>query len=177
MVGKVFLEGEDIDLKTVEEEDLEFLRDGVNHPGVRVFMDNKMPQNLSNQKEFFEESVCSEEDASFLICTKDDKRAGIISLTRKGDRADKMAEIGLWIHPDHHGNGYGTEASKLLTEYGFKQLNYHKIYARAFENNKPSQKVWEKLSFTTEGVLRDHVYTQGKHRNVVYYGVLQGEWE
>lgn len=176
MPGAVFLEGEEINLRTIEEEDIEFLRDGVNHPEVRVYMGNRRPQNYENEEEFFEEQVCGEDTVDLLI-SKDGERVGIISLMSQGDDAEKLAEIGIWIHPQHHGNGYGTEASKLITDYAFGQLNYHKVYARAYQGNKASQRVWEKLGFDKEGVFKDHTFTQGEYKDVVYYGVVEGDWQ
>jgi RimJ/RimL family protein N-acetyltransferase len=176
MSGTVFLEGDSINLRTIEEDDIEFLRDGVNHPDVRVYMGKRRPQNLENEEEFFEEQVCGEETVHLMI-SKDDEKLGIISLMPQGDDAEKLAEIGIWIHPEHHGNGYGTEASQLITDYAFNQLNYHKIYARAYQGNKASQSVWEKLGFDKEGVFKDHTFTQGEYKDVVYYGVVEGEWQ
>lgn len=174
MTGAVFLEGENTDLRTIEEEDLEFLRNGVNHPDVRVFMGNREPQNLDNQKEFFEKVICGE-DIHLMICDKDGENKGIISLEREGDRAEKLGEIVIWVHPKFHGYGHGSEASEMLVEYAFEHLNYDKVYARAYQGNRPSQKVWESLGFTEEGILREHTYTQGEYKNVVYYGMLKGE--
>jgi len=176
MPGALFLEGENTDLRTVEKSDLEFLRDGVNHPDVRVYMGNRVPQNLESEEEFFEDVVCGD-GVHLMICNKDGEEKGIISLTPQGDRAENMAELGIWIHPDYHGNGHGTEASDMLTNYAFDQLNYHKVYARAYEGNRPSQKIWERLGFENEGSLRDHTYTKGEYKNVIYYGMLNGEHE
>ena len=168
------MEGEKTDLRSVEEEDIEFLRNGVNHPDVRVYMGNRKPQNLESEGEFFENIICGE-GTHFMICDKEGGEKGIISLTPHGDKAEKLAEVGIWIHPQQHGKGHGTEASKLLTNYAFDQLNYHKVYARAYEGNRPSQKIWERLGFKKEGVLRDHTYTKGEYKNVIYYGMLNGE--
>jgi len=176
MPGALFLEGENTDLRTVEEEDLEFLRNGVNHPDVRVYMGNREPQNLVTEEKFFEDIICGD-GVHLMICDKNGEEQGIISLIPEGHKAENMAEMGIWIHPDYHGNGHGTEASKMLMEYGFDQLNYHRVYARAYEGNKPSQKIWKRLGFENEGKLRDHTYTQGEYKNVIYYGILNGEHE
>lgn len=173
MPGTVFIEGDTVELRTVEKEDIEFLRDGVNHPEVRVHMGNTRPQNLESEEAFFEHIVESSEEVHLLIC-RSGEPMGIVSLTEKEEPA-KIAEAGIWLHPDYHGNGYGTEASELIIEHGFDQLNYHKIYARAHADNKASQSIWKKLGFKREGELRDHVYTQGEHRNLIYYGLLEDE--
>ncbi|MFB6158209.1 MAG: GNAT family N-acetyltransferase [Candidatus Nanohalobium sp.] len=86
-----------------------------------------------------------------------------------------VAEIGIWIHPDYHGNGFGTEASELLVKYAFDHRNYHKIVARAIESNTGSQKIWEKLGFQKEGEQREEMYRDGKHRDVYYYGLIEHE--
>jgi RimJ/RimL family protein N-acetyltransferase len=174
MTGPVFLHGESTDLRTIEEEDLEFLRNGVNHPGVRIYMGNRAPQNLDNQEEFFEEVICGE-DVHLMICDKNEESKGIVSLKHQGDRPDRMGELGLWVHPEFHGHGHGSEASKMIIKYAFEQLNYHRLYARAYESNRPSQKIWERLGFEKEGTLRDHTYSEGEYKNVIYYGMIEGE--
>ncbi|AOV95470.1 hypothetical protein AQV86_03815 [Nanohaloarchaea archaeon SG9] len=171
MPGKMFIEGEDVNLRTIEEEDAQFLRNGVNHPEVRIHMGNRRPQNLENEKDFIENAVQDEDDVNLLIC-KEDEAMGIISLKQK-DKASKLGEIGIWLHPDYHGNGYGTEASKLVVEHGFEQLNYHKLYARAHSDNEASKSIWRKHGFQKEGEFKDHVYTEGEYRDVVYYGLLE----
>jgi Acetyltransferases, including N-acetylases of ribosomal proteins len=88
----------------------------------------------------------------------------------------RTASIGLWISPQYQRNGHGTEAVKLITEYGFNTLNYHRIYARAYEDNKGSQRIWEKLGFEKEGELREQTYYNGEFRDIHVYGILDYEW-
>lgn len=173
MPGTVFLEGEEVELRTVEKEDIEFLRDGVNHPEVRKHMGNTRPQNLENQEDFFEH-ISETEDIHLLICRKEDPM-GLISLKEK-EEPSNIAQLGIWLHPDYHNQGYGTEAAKIIVEHSFEQLNYHKIYARAHGDNRASQKIWEKHGFEKEGQLRKHVLVDGNHTDLLYYGLLRGEY-
>lgn len=174
MPGAVFLEGDEINLRTVEEEDLEFIRDTYNLPEVRKYMSHFKPANLEQEKDFFQNVVCSDEEVNLAICV-DDEIIGLISLIEKD--ADSAVEIGLWIHPNYHGNGYGTEASELMIDYGFRELALHKVIARAYESNKGSQRIWEKLGFEKEGELREQIYAEGDYEDVYYYGFLEDEWE
>lgn len=174
MPGPVFIEGENVNLRTIEREDAEFLRDGVNHPDVRVWMGNTRPKNLDEEEEFIEEVVSDKDGISLMIC-RDGYPKGIISLIDEDDEG-QIGELGIWLHPDFHGKGYGSEAAELLTDHAFRQLDYHKIYARAREDNKPSVSVWAKLDFQQEGKLRDHTFAEGEYLDVVYLGVKRGEW-
>ncbi len=175
MPGQTFLEGDRISLRTVEKEDIEFLRDGVNHPEVRKHMGNTGPQNLESEEEFFENIVEASDGIHLLIC-REDEPMGIVKLEEK-EKPSNIAELGLWLHPEFHSKGYGTEAIELIVEHGFRQLNYQKLYARAHEDNKGSQRIWEKHGFEKEGQLREHVLVEGEHRDMIYYGLLRGEHE
>lgn len=175
MPGSLFLEGEKVELRTIEEEDLEFLRNAINHPQVRKNITSNRPKNLQDEKEFYENVISNKEGTNLLICENKETPAGTISL--KLNKKNNRAEIGLWLHPKYHGKGYGTESSKLMINYGFKNLELNRIFARAYDYNKGSQKIWEKLNFQKEGELRNHEYTQNQYVNVYYYGIMQSEWQ
>jgi ribosomal-protein-alanine N-acetyltransferase len=174
MPGAVFLEGEKINLRTVEEEDIEFLRENINNPEVRVHLTARKPVNLNQEKEFFEE-VISSDDNVHLAISREEEMIGIISL-EENEKDIRVAEIGIWIDPEHHENGYGTESVELITNYGFNELNYHRIMARAHGENKGSQRIWEKLGFEKEGELREQVYREGDFTDAYLYGILEQEW-
>lgn len=174
MPGAVFLEGDKVNLRTIEEQDIEFLSRELNNPAVWKNISVSEPQNMEQQRGFFEEVVSGDESVNLAI-SHDNSIVGIISLIPEGDEG--VAKLGLWVAEDQHGNGYGTEASQIITEYGFNELRYHKIIARAHENNEGSQKIWEKLGFKQEGVLRDQHFSGGEFQDMYYYGILEDEWE
>lgn len=174
MPGALFKEGNKVNLRTIEEEDLEFLRDNINNPEVRTHLTARKPVNLEQEREFFEEVVSDEEDVNLAICNDGDI-VGVISL--EGHNKDlRVAEIGIWIDPEFHRNGYGSEAAELIIEYGFNELNHHKITARAHAENEGSNKIWQNLGFEQEGELREQAFREGKFCDVNLYGLLRKEW-
>jgi len=170
MAGPVFLDGDDVQLRTIEEEDLSFLQAGVNDPQVWRAIGRPHPVNGQQEREFFDE-VASSDDSVDLLVTVDGDRAGIVSLWLD-DGHSQNAELGYWIDPDHHRQGYASEAADLLTTYGFRQLALHRIEARVFEFNDPSQRVLESLGFRHEGTHREAVYIDGAYQDVLWYGLL-----
>lgn len=175
MPGATFLRGENVTLRTVEEADVEFLRDTINDPEVREGLLTAKPLNGRQEREYFEERISSDETVSLLICEGDDP-AGTIGLNDVDQRTG-TCEIGLWLAPEYHGRGYGTEASRLLTGYAFDELRMHRVQARVLADNVASRRIWEKLGFAEEGVHRDEAYRGGRHVDVHYYGVLDEEWD
>lgn len=169
MTGAVFLEGEQVELRTTEEEDLEDLRDIVNHYDVRRFLGYREPLNMEDEENWLENL----EGIALTICV-DGEAIGNIALEEK---EPNVGEIGIMIDPEHHGNGYGTEATKLLMEHAFKQMNYHRVMARVVDINEKSRSLWEKLGYEKEGELREHAFVDGEFRDMEYYGLLRSEWK
>ena len=73
--------------------------------------------------------------------------------------------------------GYGKEAFKLTIEFGFEELNFHRIYLTVLEYNEPAIKLYEKLGFKREGVYREFIHRDGKRYDMYLYGILRPEWE
>ena len=57
----------------------------------------------------------------------------------------------IWLHPDHWGQGYITEAAELICEYLFQRYPIEKIIAYANFDNIGSQRVLEKCGFQNVG--------------------------
>lgn len=173
MAGALFLEGKNVELRTVEEEDIERLRDIVNLREVRSGLGYAHPFNLEGEEDWFES--IQDEDIVLAICV-DGEVIGNIALERSDRESSRRAEFGIMIDPDHHGNGYGSEAVELLIEHAFDELNLHKLEARAHESNEASQSIWEKFGFEQEGVRREQIFKDGEYRDAYWYGLLRREW-
>lgn len=174
MPGPTFLEGENATLHTVEEDDIEFLQKQVNDPQIRRPIGRTKPINREQEHDFFENVVCTDDVVTLLIVA-DSVPVGMISL-HPDDSEAKTAEIGYWIVPEHHNQGYGTEATELLVEYGFDQLGLHRIAARVFEFNEPSKRLLKRVGFTREGIHRETEFIDGEYQNTFWYGLLDHEW-
>lgn len=174
MPGPVFIEGESVTLRTIEEADLEFLQRQVNDPEIRRAIGRPDPVNSEQEREFFEE-VVSGDGTTDLLVTVDGDRVGIVSLAFD-DGVVTSAELGYWLAPEYHRQGYGSEAAELLVEHGFEQRACHRIEARVFGFNEASQGLLERLGFTREGVSREAHFVDGAYRDVYWYGLLAEEW-
>lgn len=173
MPGGIFLSGDDVTLRPVEEEDLEFLRDHSNDPAIRHPMTFDRPENLESWHERFED-MYDGDDVGLLACV-DDEPIGYAMLFRVDESAGH-AEIASWLAPEAQGEGYGTETAALLLDYAFDERRLHRVRARALDTNTASQRLLEKLGFTHEGVQRDEKYVRGEYVDTHFYGLLADEW-
>lgn len=81
-------------------------------------------------------------------------------------------EIGYWVRASAAGQGYITEAVKLLVEYAFTHLHANRVEIRCNERNERSAAVARRLGFVQEGRLRNHAFTHlGKLRTTLVFSL------
>jgi [ribosomal protein S5]-alanine N-acetyltransferase len=105
----------------------------------------------------------------------DDAPIGLISLW---DRSipHQAAELSIWIGEGHRNGGNGTEALRLSLRHAFGALGLHKIYLRVLEYNVRAIRTYQKCGFHIEGTLREEMKVQGRWHNLIYMGVLAGDF-
>lgn len=169
-----FIEGASVSLRPIEESDLGFVHAGVNHPAVRPFVGQSFPTSLARERRYFEETN-ETLDVIQLLIEADDEPVGVIEFDPI-DRETGVAELAVWVHPDHQGQGYASEAVELMCGYAFDELRLHKVTANAYATNEASQALFEAVGFTREGVGREDAFFDGQYQDTVYFGLLEGEW-
>lgn len=89
------------------------------------------------------------------------------------DRLNRSAEIAILIgEKSQWGKGLGTEAFRLMMDYGFDTLNLHRLWMGTDSEHRGMMRVAEKLGFQLEGTFRDFYFKNGSYRDVVQYHVL-----
>jgi|APHM01.1.fsa_nt_gi Acetyltransferases, including N-acetylases of ribosomal proteins len=176
MSGAVFLEGETCNLRTLEKEDAEFLRNLNHNPKIRQYLGRTPePNSVVEEKDRIDSINESDEIIQFIIEGEGEK-VGTIAIFDI-NRTYRSAEVGAFmVEPSSHGKGIGTEAMKLILNYAFNQLNMHKITGGYIENNDASKIVQEKFGFQKEGREREEVYRNGKYKDIIRMSLLENEW-
>lgn len=173
MPGPVFLEGDTVELRTIEEEDVDFLQRTINDPRVRRTLAPVGPMNRARERDWVE-SLGETEDVNLLVCV-DATPVGSVDI-KSPNRVWGVAEVGVMVAPDHWNEGYGTEAIDLLCKYAFEERRLHKLYATVYSTNPAGGRVREKVGFQDEGVLREEGFAEGEHVDLHRYGLLADEW-
>ncbi|MFB3814147.1 MAG: GNAT family N-acetyltransferase [Terriglobales bacterium] len=74
------------------------------------------------------------------------------------------------------GKGLGRKISEAVVDWGFKQLNLHKVTLAVLTNNERAIHIYETLGFRREGVLRDEQFRDGRYLDLMLMSVLRQEW-
>ncbi|WP_019424117.1 GNAT family N-acetyltransferase [Paenibacillus sp. OSY-SE] len=82
------------------------------------------------------------------------------------------AEIGYVLSRDYWNQGYMTEVVNEVIRYGFHTMKLVRIEARCHLDNAGSAKVMEKCDMQFEGVLRKHIFNNGRYEDVKQYSII-----
>jgi RimJ/RimL family protein N-acetyltransferase len=77
---------------------------------------------------------------------------------------------------NYWGNGYGTDAMRVILRYAFHELNLHRVSLGVFEYNQRARRSYEKVGFSIEGRVRGDLLRQGQRWDVFIMGILREEW-
>lgn len=133
------------------------------------------PESIASYSSFGE----TPDDKSYyfhLRTLADDALVGFVVLfnLKWGNQSAEMAiAIG---DPSNRGKGYGHDALKLILNYGFNELNLHRISLTVMDYNAPAIKAYERVGFIREGAHRQAVQRQGKRYDLLLYGILRDEF-
>lgn len=126
--------------------------------------------NLQGEKEYIESKRSNSYD--FSIVLNDDTLIGNISLMDVNPSLGK-ATLGVFIGDESNRNkGYGTEAMKLLVDYGFNILRLHNIDLKVFSFNERAIKSYEKVGFKEYGRRHESYFLDGKYHDEICMEII-----
>jgi RimJ/RimL family protein N-acetyltransferase len=172
-----FLEGENVYLRPIGLEDTELY--------FRMLFDPETRRLTGTQKNYTKEQIYKYiegkmQDASsvLLLIALRESDAVIGDIALQGiDSFNRSAYIRIAITEERHqGKGYGSEAMRLMLDYGFGILNLHRIELNVFSYNERAIRAYEKLGFTKEGVQREALYYDHKYHDSIIMSILEDEY-
>lgn len=112
----------------------------------------------------------------FIVNLENDKLLGSISL-HDIDLMNRKAVLGIFIGDNEdRNNGYGTEAIKLLLDYGFNYMNLNNIELSLMEFNERALACYKKCGFKEYGRRRKCNFINGKYYDSIKMDILAEEF-
>ena len=173
MPGATFLEGDAVELCTVESEDVEFLTEAVNDPAVRQSLGVADPRGRQHHEEWVEE-VNGDDDSTLLVVADDDP-VGVLSTVWIADR-NGHAILSAWIAADAHGEGYGSDATTTFVDYLFDEKRMHSVRAEAYETNDASNALLSSIGLEHVGTIPEGAFVDGEFVDSHIYSITADEW-
>ena len=174
----VFIEGERICFLPHSSEHINLYIKWINDPKVRKYSRNVIPVRIDDAKKWFEPQEGRVRNfIVFEIWHKKDKKPVGNTFLTDIDWINGWANVGMTIgEPNYWNKNIATEATELIIEYAFNELNLNKLHGVVIVDNIGSWKVAEKTGFKFEGIHKDELFVDGKYVDVKTYGLLKDDW-
>ncbi len=167
-------------LRAPEKSDLPNFVRWINDPEITAGLLLYLPMSLGEEEAWFERMMQNPPEEHVMVieaaCPEGWTSIGSCDFHRISWK-DRLGEVGILIgEKKYWGQGYGTEAMRLLVRHGFEDLNLNRIFLQVFDNNPRAIRSYEKVGFVHEGRLRQDVYKNGSYHDILVMGILRSEW-
>ncbi len=135
------------------------------------------PAHLETLERLFEAMIASSAEEELALCVREGHALigicglhGINPVARSAELRILIGEKQWW------GQGFGTEATQLLLAWAFEVLHLHKVWLGVNAAQTNAVRVYEKVGFVREGVLRDEIWRNGRYYDAVRMSILSEEY-
>jgi RimJ/RimL family protein N-acetyltransferase len=166
------INGKQIGLRAIEKHDLSQLLAWRNKPALRRFFREHAELNSENQMTWFQGVVCNSAHVKMFAIVASDTgeligACGLCAI----DWVNRHADFSIYIGKDdlYIDDVYATDAGAVLLQYGFEELNLHRIWAEIYDIDEQKKNLLDKLNFVFEGRHSQTYWHQGKWHDSLYY--------
>jgi RimJ/RimL family protein N-acetyltransferase len=104
----------------------------------------------------------------FAIVEKQTRRFLGHGSLRLINRVARSADLGIFIYNRADWNqGFGSDAMKVLLDFGFKHINLHRIELGVYPENDRAIHVYKKIGFRKIGRKRQNRFMAGRYRDEI----------
>lgn len=172
-----FLQGESVYLRPIEKEDAENCYNSLFNAEVRRLTGTQKSFSRTNIDLFIDKISQDDSRVDLIIALQENHQIIGDIVLMDIDFQNRNASIRVAINSEEYfGKGYGTEAMRLMLDYGFGVLNLHRIELEVFSFNERAIHTYEKLGFKREGLKRDYLYYDYKYHDAIIMSILQDEF-
>lgn len=168
------LKGSNVFLSPLQKEDSRQLYEWINDRELVLFNAPYKPVSERHHQAWFEAIQQRNDVVIFGIrLLEEGKLIGSCQL-HSINYVHRSAELQIRLgDTEQRGRGYGTEAVRLLMDFAFKDLNLQRVHLHVLSTNVVAIRVYEKVGFMREGLLRRAAYIDGQYADVVVMGILR----
>lgn len=165
---------EKYEVRLMETSDLNQVLEWRNSLRIRASMYSDHIISMDAHQAWFER-IQHDPSITYLIFEFENKPVGVVNF--KLDDSHHRAYWGFYLGSDDLPKGSGTVMGYMGCNYVFETLSIRKLCGEAFAFNQDSVRFHQKLGFTQEGLLKQHVLKNDHYEDVILFGQLDEQWK
>lgn len=164
-------------LREIVQEDIHLIFKGFSNPQVIKHFGISFPtlEATREQMDWYADMIKNDTGRCWCICSTDNTIFFGVCTLNFWKKEHRRIETGYWIFPEYWGKGIVPEALNRIFEYGFKEMNLHRISAEVEDDNLASKAVLKKMGFLYEGTLRDYEIKEDRFINLEIHALIRKE--
>lgn len=176
MMEKPTLIGPNLVLRPITEADASAMFNSAADPENRRLTGTQITFSLEDVEQFCRRIQTADDRFDFAITLKGDPQYIGEAVLNNIDWHNRSAGFRIALAGKaHFGKGYGSEATRLVVDFGLKTLKLHRIELEVYDFNPRAQHVYEKAGFQVEGIRRDALHWEGQYHNAIMMAILQAD--
>lgn len=173
--------GEKIKLRPLKIEDLEKTHEWRNNLElIKLTQGIRFPKTMEMDRDWFNQALNDKSNRNIYFGIDEIETGNFIGIIQLNsiDYISGTANWGFMIgETKNQSKGIGTEFSKLILNYAFNYLNLRKITSYIVDNNVISIRLFRKLGFNEEGILRKHYFVDGDYKDVLIMSLFRTDFD
>lgn len=172
------IEGRNIVLRAIEDEDLDLLQKWANNPEIQYWLGGwHFPTNMNDQKKWFSGLSVGSNHQRFAIETKDLGLIGTANLVDI-DWKNRNAFHGMLLgDKDIRGKGYGVDTVMAVLKYAFEELGLNRLDGSMIEYNEASLKMYiQKCGWKEEGRQKNWYFRKNRYWDKIIVGITKEDY-
>jgi RimJ/RimL family protein N-acetyltransferase len=135
------------------------------------------PMRAEEIERFFTARVVGPDAMAMAIHERSgDRLVGTCAFSQlDGDNGSALYHITIG-EKDAWGQGYGTEATRLMLDHAFGTLGLHRVALYVFEFNERAIRAYRRCGFVLEGRSRESIFRDGEWWDELAMSVLESDW-
>ena len=144
-------------LRQIMDSDLPYIFKGLSNEKVIQYygISYKSIEATMEQMRFYKDIEQSKTGVFWAVCSHDNKIFYGVGGYHNWHHTFKKAEISFWLLPEFWGQGMMQEALTTICNYGFENMQLHRIEGFVETNNHLCKNALKKLHFIHEGCMKD----------------------
>lgn len=164
---------DEVTLRPFQASDVENKVKWINDPLNNAYLHYDIPLNAEDTMKWFEKNKNNPSRCDMII-EYNHLPVGVIGIInmekKKGEYYITLGDT------NQKRKGISLRATQLILDLAFGRLGLEKVWLCVDEKNYPARRLYEKVGFTQEGLLRKDIFFKGEMINRCMYGILREEW-
>lgn len=162
-------------LRKMRAEDMEMVRKWRMKPEITRYMYTDPIITIEQQMAWFEK--VSKSDDLYWIVVQNGQPVGLASLVEWDKKNNRITGGAYIAEKNSETFKLAIELQLNLLNYAFNVLKVNKVCGEVISENVGALRTLEMCGSVREGILREHIFKNGKYYDVVVQSTIKSDWE